>query len=106
LLGVPVGPLRVSLFVCSSLITAATVTTVGSIGFVGLVVPHLVRLVLGSDHRRVIPAAALAGGILVTLADLLARTVLAPRQLPVGALTALVGVPLFLALLRRAQPTA
>jgi iron complex transport system permease protein len=106
LLGVAVGPLRVSLFVVSSLITAATVTTVGSIGFVGLVVPHLVRLVLGSDHRRVIPAAALTGGILVTLADLMARTALAPRQLPVGALTALVGVPLFLALLRRAQPTA
>ena len=104
LLGVAVGPLRVALFVSSSLITAATVTTVGSIGFVGLVVPHLVRLVVGSDHRRVVPAAALAGGILVTTADLLARTLLAPRQLPVGALTALVGVPLFLMLLRRAHP--
>jgi iron complex transport system permease protein len=93
------------LFITASLLTAATVTTVGSIGFVGLVVPHLVRLVLGSDHRRVIPAAVLAGGTLLTLADLLARTVLAPRQLPVGALTALVGVPLFLVLLRRAQPS-
>ena len=103
LLGVAVGPLRLALFVTSSLITAATVTTVGAIGFVGLVVPHLIRLVLGSDHRRVIPAAALAGGILVTFADLLARTVVAPRQLPVGALTALVGVPLFLGLLRRAR---
>ena len=87
----------------ASLMTAATVTTVGAIGFVGLVVPHLTRLILGSDHRRVIPAAALAGGILVTLADLLAGTLLAPRQLPVGALTALVGVPLFLVLLRRAR---
>jgi iron complex transport system permease protein len=105
LLGVPVGPLRVGLFICSSLITAATVTTVGSIGFIGLVVPHLVRLVLGSDHRRVIPASALAGGILLTVADLLARTLLAPQQLPVGALTALVGVPLFLVLLRRAPPS-
>jgi iron complex transport system permease protein len=104
LLGVPVAPLRMGLFITASLLTAATVTTVGSIGFVGLVVPHLVRLVLGSDHRRVIPAAVLAGGTLLTLADLLARTVLAPRQLPVGALTALVGVPLFLVLLRRAQP--
>jgi iron complex transport system permease protein len=103
LLGVPVAPLRIGLFVCSSLMTAATVTSVGAIGFVGLVVPHLIRLVVGSDHRRVIPAAALAGGVLVTLADLLARTVLAPRQLPVGALTALIGVPLFLALLRRAH---
>jgi iron complex transport system permease protein len=103
LLGVAVAPLRIGLFICSSLMTAATVTTVGAIGFVGLVVPHLIRLVVGSDHRRVIPAAALAGGILVTTADLLARTVLAPRQLPVGALTALVGVPLFLLLLRRAH---
>ena len=103
LLGVPVGPLRVALFAAASLMTAVTVTTVGAIGFVGLVVPHLTRLVLGSDHRRVIPAAALAGGILVTLADVLARTLLAPRQLPVGALTALVGVPLFLVLLRRAR---
>jgi iron complex transport system permease protein len=103
LLGVPVGRLRIALFGAASLMTAVTVTTVGAIGFVGLVVPHLIRLVLGSDHRRVIPAAALAGGILVTLADLLARTILAPRQLPVGALTALVGVPLFLALLRRAR---
>jgi iron complex transport system permease protein len=103
LLGVPVARLRLALFAAASLMTAVTVTTVGAIGFVGLVVPHLIRLVLGSDHRRVIPAAALAGGILVTLADLLARTLLAPRQLPVGALTALVGVPLFLVLLRRAR---
>lgn len=104
LLGVPVGTVRVGLFAVSSLMTAATVTTVGSIGFVGLVVPHLVRGLLGSDHRRVIPAAALVGGTLVTVADLLARTAFAPRQLPVGALTAIVGVPLFLILLRRAQP--
>ncbi|MBS0394613.1 MAG: iron ABC transporter permease [Proteobacteria bacterium] len=104
LLGVAVTPLRGVLFVAASLLTAATVTSVGAIGFVGLVTPHLVRLALGSDHRRVVPAAALAGGTLVMLADLLARTLLAPRQLPVGALTALVGVPLFLVLMRRAQP--
>ena len=105
LLGVAVAPLRSALFVVASLLTAVTVTNVGAIGFVGLVTPHLVRLALGSDHRRVVPAAALAGGTLVVVADLIARTVLAPRQLPVGALTALVGVPLFLLLMRRAQPT-
>ena len=104
LLGVAVTPLRGVLFAVASLLTAATVTSVGAIGFVGLVTPHLVRLALGSDHRRVVPAAALAGGTLVVVADLISRTVLAPRQLPVGALTALVGVPLFLVLMRRAQP--
>ena len=103
LLGVPVKPLRGTLFVAASALTAATVTHVGAIGFVGLVTPHLVRLVVGSDHRRVVPAAALAGGTLVMVADLAARTLLAPRQLPVGALTALVGVPLFLILMRRAR---
>ena len=103
LLGVAVTPLRGALFIAASVLTAATVTEVGAIGFVGLVTPHLVRLVIGSDHRRVIPAAALAGGTLVVIADLVARTVLAPRQLPVGALTAIVGVPLFLALMRRPQ---
>jgi iron complex transport system permease protein len=85
----------------SSLLTGAAVSAAGSIGFVGLVTPHLVRLALGSDHRVVLPASALAGGVLLMAADLAARTLIAPRQLPVGALTALVGVPLFLALMRR-----
>jgi iron complex transport system permease protein len=101
LLGVPVRGLRVAIYVVSSLLTAAAVTTAGSIGFVGLVTPHLVRLLVGSSHRAVIPAAALAGGVLLVVADLAARTVVAPRQLPVGALTALIGVPLFLWLMRR-----
>jgi iron complex transport system permease protein len=100
-LGAPVGALRIGIFVASSALTAAVVTTAGTIGFVGLVTPHLVRLMLGSDHRLVLPASALLGGTLVMLADLCARTMFAPRQLPVGALTALVGVPLFLALMRR-----
>jgi iron complex transport system permease protein len=82
------------------------VTTAGSIGFVGLVTPHLVRLAIGTSHRVLLPAAALLGGILVTLADLAARTVVAPRQLPVGALTALIGVPLFLMLMRRQRSIA
>jgi iron complex transport system permease protein len=100
-LGLPLGRVRASLFVAGAVLTAAAVTTAGSIGFVGLVTPHLVRMVLGSDHRVVIPAAAILGGVLLVLADLLARTLIAPRQLPVGALTAMIGVPLFLVLMRR-----
>jgi iron complex transport system permease protein len=101
LLGVPVRGLRIAIYVAASVLTAAAVTTAGSIGFVGLVTPHLVRLLVGSSHRAVIPAAALAGGALLVVADLLARTIVAPRQLPVGALTAMIGVPLFLLLMRR-----
>lgn len=101
LLGVPVKPLRLALFGAASLATAVAVTTAGSIGFLGLVVPHMLRLMVGSDHRSVIPGAVLLGGGLLVLADVAARTVLAPRQLPVGALTAIIGVPLFLYLMRR-----
>jgi iron complex transport system permease protein len=100
-LGVPVRALRMAVYVAASVLTAAAVTTAGSVGFVGLVTPHIVRLWLGSDHRVLAPAAALLGGTLVVVADLLARTVVAPRQLPVGALTALIGVPVFLVLMRR-----
>jgi iron complex transport system permease protein len=105
-LGVEVRPLRTGIYLASSLLTAVAVTSAGSIGFVGLVVPHLMRSVVGSDHRVLIPAAALAGGTLLVLADTVARSVFAPRQLPVGALTALIGVPLFLVLIRRQQSTA
>lgn len=101
LLGVAVTPLRILLFVLASLLTATAVTLAGTVGFVGLVVPHLLRLVLGSDHRVILPAAALGGGSLLVLADTAARTVLAPQQLPVGVLVAMLGVPLFLVLLRR-----
>jgi iron complex transport system permease protein len=103
MLGVPTRAVRIGLYFAASVLTAVTVTSVGTIGFVGLVTPHLVRLALGADHRWVVPAAALAGGALVVVADWLARTAFAPRQLPVGALTALVGVPLFLLLMRRAR---
>jgi len=101
LLGIPVKPARAALYFLSALLTAVAVTTAGTVGFVGLVVPHLVRLLGGADHRTVLPCSALAGGALLVLADTLARTLLAPRQLPVGALMALIGVPLFLVLLRR-----
>jgi iron complex transport system permease protein len=82
-------------------LTATAVTTAGGVGFIGLVTPHLVRLMAGSNHRVVVPASILLGGTLLTLADTLARIAAAPRMLPVGALTALIGVPLFLILLRR-----
>jgi iron complex transport system permease protein len=87
----------------ASLLTAAAVSIAGSIGFVGLIVPHLMRLLTGSDHRILIPAATLFGGFFLVLSDTLARTVLAPRQLPVGVITALLGVPLFLFLLNRTR---
>ena len=99
--GLPVRELRYGIFVLASLATAISVTTVGVIGFIGLVVPHLIRLLVGSDHRIVIPTAALGGGTLLVIADTLARTLLAPRQLPVGALTAAIGVPLFLMLMAK-----
>ena len=102
-LGVAVNRLRYAIFLLASLATAASVTTAGSIGFVGLIVPHLVRLAAGNDQRLLLPAAVLAGGSLLVLADTLARTVIAPQQLPVGVLTALIGVPVFLFLLSR-QP--
>jgi len=102
-LGVAVDRLRYAIYLLASLATAASVTTAGSIGFVGLVVPHLVRLATGNDQRLLLPASVLAGGSLLVLADTLARTIIAPLQLPVGVLTALIGVPVFLFLLSR-QP--
>jgi iron complex transport system permease protein len=100
-LGVAVAPLRLVLFFLASLLTAAAVTLAGSVGFVGLIVPHLLRLAIGSDHRLLLPAAVLLGGSFLVLADTLARTIIAPQQLPVGVLSALVGVPVFLYLLHR-----
>ena len=100
-MGVAVGRLRYVIYLLASLATAASVTTAGSIGFIGLVVPHLVRLATGNDQRLLLPASALAGGALLMLADTLARSLIAPQQLPVGVLTALIGVPVFLFLLSR-----
>jgi iron complex transport system permease protein len=93
---------RMIIVILAGILTAGAVIQGGTIGFVGMVVPHLVRLAVGTAlHRVVVPAAALAGGTLLAAADLVARTVAAPRQLPVGAIMALLGVPIFLALLRR-----
>lgn len=100
-LGIRVGSLRKGLFFSSALLTASAVTSAGSIGFVGLIVPHACRFALGPDHRLLIPASTLAGGAFLVLADTLARTVLAPQQLPVGVVTALIGTPIFLYQLHR-----
>jgi len=99
-LGVAVGNVTIALHFLAALATAIAVTVAGSVGFVGLVVPHAVRLLIGNNQRWLMPAATLAGGTLLVFADTLARTVIAPAQLPVGVLTALAGVPLFLWLLR------
>ncbi|AJP48425.1 ABC transporter permease [Rugosibacter aromaticivorans] len=103
-LGVSVNHVKRGVYFLAALTTATAVTTAGSIGFIGLIVPHLTRLGLmklgwGNDQRLLLPAAALVGGSLLLLADTLARTVVAPQQLPVGVLTALIGVPVFLFLL-------
>jgi iron complex transport system permease protein len=100
-LGVDVPKTSLALHALAALATAAAVTTAGSIGFVGLVVPHAMRLVLGNDQRLLLPAAAIAGGALLVVADTAARTIVAPVELPVGVLTALLGVPAFLFLLRQ-----
>jgi iron complex transport system permease protein len=103
-LGVHVRNTTLALHALAAFATAVAVTLAGSVGFVGLVIPHAVRLVIGNDQRWLMPAAALAGGALLTFADTVARTLVAPAQLPVGVLTAIVGVPLFLWLLRRSAP--
>ena len=100
-LGVPVARRRLQLYLLASLAAAVAVSTAGTIGFVGLLVPHLVRLLVGNDQRVLLPATALLGGSLLTLADTGARTLFTPAQLPVGVITALIGVPTFLWLLTR-----
>ena len=100
-LGVDVPPVRRRILLGTALMIGAAVAVSGLIGFVGLIVPHLLRLVIGSDHRVLVPASALFGAAFLVVADAFARTLLAPMELPVGALTSLVGGPLFLVLLRR-----
>jgi len=100
-LGVRVVLLRRTILFVASLATAIAVTTAGAVGFVGLVVPHALRLAIGNDQRVLLPACALAGGTLLLLADTAARTAFSPQQLPVGVITALIGVPAFMLLLTR-----
>lgn len=100
-LGINAQKLRLQIFFLASLLTAGAVSLAGGIGFVGLVVPHFMRMFVGNEHRILIPASALAGAILLILADIVARSAFAPAQIPVGVITAFIGVPLFLILLRR-----
>ncbi|MGP3918594.1 FecCD family ABC transporter permease [Nonomuraea sp. 10N515B] len=100
-MGVPVAALRIGLLVAGSLLTATVVSVVGGIGFIGLMIPHMVRFVVGADHRRVLPVALLAGALFLVLVDLAARTADRPNELPVGIFTTGLGVPFFLWLLRR-----
>jgi iron complex transport system permease protein len=99
--GVATGRVRAIVFATASVLVGMSVAASGSVGYVGLIVPHLVRMSVGSDNRLVIPFSAIVGAIFVVLADTAARTLIAPRELPVGAITALIGAPLFIFLLRR-----
>ena len=102
-LGVSVRFVRIAVYLLASMATAVSVTTAGSVGFVGLVIPHLTRMMVGNDQRVLLPTSILAGGIFLVLADALARILIAPQQLPVGVVTALIGVPVFLYLLNRTR---
>jgi iron complex transport system permease protein len=100
-LGVDVRRVRIVVYLGASILTGLAVSVSGAIGYIGLLVPHVMRLIFGSDHRTLLPTAALGGAIAVVIADTLARIVVAPAELPVGAMTALAGAPLFLYLLRK-----
>ncbi|MDP1931353.1 MAG: iron ABC transporter permease [Gammaproteobacteria bacterium] len=104
-LGVNVARLKLILYFSASVLTACAVTIAGSIGFVGLVIPHMLRLLGARDHRVLIPASILLGGSFLMIADSFARSIIAPQQLPVGVVTAIIGVPAFLLILRRTRPT-
>ena len=99
--GVEISRVRLIVFAASSALVGISVAASGSVGYVGLIVPHLIRLSVGSDNRLVVPFSAVAGAIFVVLADTIARVAIAPRELPVGAITALIGAPMFIYLLRK-----
>ncbi|WP_333563653.1 FecCD family ABC transporter permease [Nocardiopsis suaedae] len=100
-LGVHADRLRTAVLVAAALLTGAVVAVSGGIGFVGLIIPHIARIIVGSDHRRMLPVAVLAGAVFLAASDLLARTLAEPSEIPLGVLTAMVGAPFFLWLLRR-----
>ena len=105
-LGVPVRQVRFVVIAASSLGTAAIVSAVGLIGFVGIIVPHIVRLLVGTSYRRILPISVVFGAAFLVLADTIARTVLAPSELPLGVVTALVGAPVFVLILSLRRPVA
>jgi len=100
-LGVNVNRVKIVVYVAASILTGLAVSVSGAIGYVGLLVPHLMRMMFGTDYRLLIPTSALGGAILIVLADALARIVVAPTELPVGAMTAIAGAPVFIYLMRR-----
>jgi iron complex transport system permease protein len=100
-LGVHVGRVKIVVYVAASLLTGLAVSLSGAIGYVGLLTPHIMRMLFGTDYRLLIPTSAIGGAIIIILADLLARTVVAPTELPVGAMTAIAGAPVFIYLVRR-----
>jgi iron complex transport system permease protein len=100
-LGVDVNRFRIELLLISSILTAGAVSVAGGIGFVGLMVPHACRFIVGPDHRRLLPVAVLTGATFMVLVDLLARVADRPNELPVGIFTAAIGAPFFLILMRR-----
>lgn len=102
-LGVNVEKLRVVMLMTASAVTAAAVSVSGIIGFVGLIIPHAVRMIVGPDHRRLIPAAVLSGGIFLLFADTVARTLFAPSEIPIGVMTAMIGAPYFIYLLQNSK---
>jgi iron complex transport system permease protein len=101
-LGVNVARVEMTTYLLASFLTGMAVSVSGAIGYLGLLVPHLGRMVVGSDHRTLLPTAALGGAIVLVISDTLARTVVSPAELPVGAVTAVAGAPVFIYLLRRA----
>src|SRR5262249_10912467 len=102
-LGIPVERIKQILFFSSSLLVGASVALAGSIGFVGLIIPHILRLMIGPSHRKLIGASALGGAFFLVLMDVLARTVFSPLEVPVGVFTSLCGAPFFIFLLKRKQ---
>jgi iron complex transport system permease protein len=104
-LGVPVAAVRTVALIATAAVTAVVVSAVGAIGFVGLIIPHAVRALVGPSHRRLLGASAFGGACFLLIADLVGRTALAPRQLPAGVITALIGVPAFLIILHRRERT-
>ena len=105
-LGVQLERTRLGLLVVTALLTAASVSAIGIVGFVGLIAPHLARSLVGSRHSRVVPVAVLLGALLVSVADTLGRSVIAPAQIPAGLLTAMIGAPYFISLLWRTRRSA
>ncbi|MBN1493167.1 MAG: iron chelate uptake ABC transporter family permease subunit, partial [Candidatus Omnitrophica bacterium] len=98
-----VEAMKKSTYILASLITGAVVSVSGLIGFIGLVVPHIARMLFGPDHRLVIPASACIGGMLLVIADTIARTMIAPQEIPVGVITSFLGAPFFIYLLKRKE---